>query len=67
MFFGWIIAILAGGVAGWWFGTSRAKAETNRQWMRALEQAKTDNLIDEETRSELIRIQGALADPRRGG
>lgn len=67
MFFGWILAVLAGGVAGWWFGTSRARAETTRQWMQALEQAKTDNIIDEDQRSQVIRIQGSLSPPPRGG
>lgn len=66
MFFGWILAVLAGGVAGWWFGSSRARSKTNRRWMSALEHARTDNLIDEKTRSELIRIQGALSRPERG-
>lgn len=67
MFFGWILAVAAGGIAGWWFGSTRARAETTRQWMRALEQAQTDNLIDDDTRSELIRIQGSISAPGRGG
>jgi hypothetical protein len=60
MLFGGILAILLGGVAGWWFGASRATSAVNRQWMGSLEQAKTDGIIDEQQRSDIIRIQDSI-------
>jgi hypothetical protein len=59
MIWGSIIALLAGGVIGWWLGRSQAKNTVNRQWMEALEAAKLDGIIDQDQRSTLIRMQGA--------
>ena len=57
MLWGGILAVLLGGVAGWWFGGSKATSAVNQQWMRALEEAKTDGIINEQQRSDIIRIQ----------
>ena len=57
MLLGSIIALIVGGIAGFWFGGSRATSAVNQQWMRALEQATTDGLINEQQRSDIIRIQ----------
>ena len=59
MIWGSILAVIAGGLFGWWWGSSRTAAKVNRQWMTALEKAKTDNIIDEDQSSQLIRIQDA--------
>ena len=59
MLWGGILIVLLGGVAGWWFGASRATSQVNQQWMRALEEAKTDGIIDEQQRSDIIRIQAS--------
>jgi hypothetical protein len=59
-FWGNILALLVGGIAGWWWGRSQTKSAVDRQWMTALESAETDRIIDEDQRSQIIRIQGAL-------
>jgi hypothetical protein len=59
LFGGFLLAVVVGGLAGWWFGSRRATAAVNSQWMRALEQAETDGIISDKQRSDLIRIQGA--------
>ncbi|MFW5688184.1 MAG: hypothetical protein ACOC1U_01325 [Spirochaetota bacterium] len=59
MIWGSIIALVLGGLVGWWFGSSKATDAVNRQWMRALEQAKSDGIVDEQQRSDIIRIQGS--------
>jgi membrane protein YqaA with SNARE-associated domain len=56
--FGGIIAVVLGGAVGWWLGASRAQQNVNAQWMRALEEAETDGIIDEHQSSDIIRIQG---------
>jgi membrane protein YqaA with SNARE-associated domain len=57
MWWGSIIAVILGGLVGWWLGGTRATSAVNQQWMRALEEAKTDGIIDEQQSSDLIRIQ----------
>lgn len=59
LFFGTIIAVLAGGALGFWIGSSRTRAAVNRSWMRSLEEARTDGLISDRQQSDLIRIQDA--------
>lgn len=59
MLFGGFVVIIFAGLAGWWFGSYRATAAVNRQWMRSLEQAETDGIIDEHQRSDIIRMQSA--------
>jgi hypothetical protein len=59
-FWGNLVVLLVGGIAGWWWGRSQAKSAVTRQWMIALENAETDHIIDEEQRSQIIRIQGTL-------
>ena len=59
MLFGGILILVAAGIAGWWFGSTRATAAVNRRWMRALERAKSDGIIDEQQRSDIIRMQDA--------
>ncbi|MFW5743680.1 MAG: hypothetical protein ACOCY8_05640 [Spirochaetota bacterium] len=59
MLFGGIIVLIVAGLVGWWFGSYRATMAVNRQWMRSLEQAETDGIIDEHQRSDIIRIQNA--------
>ena len=56
---GSVLAVIAGGIAGWMLGANRSRAEVNRQWMSALETAKVDGIIDEQQSSDIIRIQGA--------
>jgi hypothetical protein len=58
-FWGSIITLIAGGIAGYWFGWSQAKARNNRLWMISLDSAVTDNIIDEQQRTDIIRIQEA--------
>lgn len=60
MFFGSVIAILAGGLIGWWLGKTQGTNAANRQWMDALESAKVDGIIDEDQRSMIIRSQGSM-------
>lgn len=57
MLLGTIIALLAGGLIGFWIGARRATSAVNSEWMRALEQAKLDGIVDEQQRSDIIRIQ----------
>jgi len=64
-FWGSIVTLVVGGAVGWWWGHTRARNTVNRQWMRALEEARTDGIIREKQRSEIIRIQGSLR--RRNG
>ncbi|MFP4115138.1 MAG: hypothetical protein ACOC0E_05595 [Spirochaetota bacterium] len=60
MLLGGVIAVVLGGLVGWWLGASRATGNVNRQWMRALEQAETDGIINDRQRSDVIRIQGSF-------
>jgi hypothetical protein len=62
--FGGILAVIVGGLVGFWFGSSRARQSTNSEWMRALEEAKTNGIIDEQQSSDIIRMQGSS---RAGG
>lgn len=59
MLWGGLLALVAGGLIGWWLGRSQASNTVNRQWMSALESAVVDEIIDEEQRSTLIRMQDA--------
>jgi len=60
MLFGGILAVVLGGAVGWWIGASRATSAVNSQWMSALEQAKTDGILDETQSSDIIRIQDSI-------
>jgi hypothetical protein len=59
MFWGSILALIAGGLIGWWWGRTHSRNAVNRQWMSALESAKVDGIIDEDQRSTIIRMQGS--------
>lgn len=64
MFFTVLITFVAGGLVGWWLGSSRTKDQVNRTWMAALESAVTDDIIDDEQQSQVIRIQGSHTQSR---
>jgi membrane protein YqaA with SNARE-associated domain len=59
MIWGNIVALIVGGLVGWWLGRSQARNAVNRRWMESLESAEVDGIIDQGQRSTLIRIQGA--------
>jgi membrane protein DedA with SNARE-associated domain len=58
MFLASILTLIVGGLIGWWIGQRQARNTVTRQWMTALESAVVDNIIDQEQRSTIIRIQG---------
>jgi uncharacterized protein YcfJ len=59
MLWGSLIALVVGGLAGWWFGRGQMRNIANREWMTALDSAVTDNIIDDQQKRDIIRIENS--------
>ncbi|MFP4444287.1 MAG: hypothetical protein ACLFST_14295 [Spirochaetia bacterium] len=59
IFWGSFITLLVGGLLGWWFGRYQMKSAANREWMTALDSAVTDNIIDDQQKRDIIRIENS--------
>lgn len=54
-----LVAGVIGGMIGYFWGVTRGRDQRNREWMRAMERARINGIIDVDQESHIIRIQGS--------